>query len=105
MANINEKNRFLRAKDLTPSDILTFANAGQWVQKEFVNPQSGIKEMNDIFEIGVHLNNDEGIKTISLNKSSRESLGNQYGAETEAWIGKQARGIKLPGDKSVIIPK
>ena len=78
---------FLTNEDVSTGELVTFVDAG----KEFEEDDKfkpGKKRLR--FTIGVTLPNGEE-KVISLNNTSKANMMDEYGENSDAWVGKQAR--------------
>ena len=88
MPNVNDLNHFLTATDVTDGDILVFKNAGELVEQDFSDEKDG-SDIRTVLNIEVLIPSGK-TKMVSPNKTSRNSLAEVYGVDTEKWAGKKA---------------
>jgi len=89
MPNLSMSGDRIVKGELQEGEIVKFANAGDYVEIDFSQAQDGSK-VQRVFQILLE-KADGSIKTLNLNKSSQKSLKPVYGANTDDWVGKQAR--------------
>ena len=82
--------KYLKTAEVEAGDIITFKDAGSWVETKWTyddgNPKSA-------FQITVDHKGED--KTMNLSGGNREILKSVYGDETNEWIGKTATITKI----------
>lgn len=103
MPNTSKLSNFLKAEHCKDGDIINFMDAGIISDKEFTN--DNVKETKAILELGIEINGDK--KTYSPNKTTIGILTKAWGADTEAWVGRQGRVTLVPSPlgKDMLIVK
>lgn len=78
---------YLKATEAKTGDIIEFMNAGEW-QK---NTKYSYPDGNPKQDFVVKVTHSGQEKSFRINKTNREKLVENWGDETENWIGKKAR--------------
>lgn len=95
MPMLSSGARFLSAKTCQTGDILTFKNAGEYVDGKFLNPPTfadgkpnplaGQPKKELRFEVSVN-----GVDMIfTANKTNQVILSEAFGRNTDDWVGKK----------------
>ena len=91
MPNLNDMSRFLKREDVKNGDILKFKDAGEIKDVDFSLAKDG-SNVKTVFQIGVELP-DGKTKIVTLNKTSERILKEDYGVNTDNWVGKQVEVV------------
>ena len=78
---------FIKAKDLTKGDKITFLADGDWVEADFSKAKDG-SDLKTVFQVMVRVNDDTASKTMTINTTSGKTLADGWGMEK--WAGKIA---------------
>ena len=88
MANLGDMSTFLKSKDLKDGDILVFDDGGEIKNVDFSKSKDG-SDVKRVFQISVDTGN--GIKKMTVNRTSQKALAGAWGSDTDAWVGKEAK--------------
>ena len=97
---LEPKRNWLKASDVKDGDVIKFLTEGEWRENtKFPNPDGTPKQQ---FIMDIDYQGET--KTMTVNKTSRDSLVLHLGKETKSWIGKEARIVlsRLPTGKQGI---
>lgn len=93
MPHTSKLSKFLKAEHVKDGDIINFMDAGEIKDKDF-KQKDGSSDIKPILELTVEVNGEK--KVYSPNNTTIGILTKAWGANTEGWIGKQARITILP---------
>jgi hypothetical protein len=88
MANLGDLRKNLRKEDVQTGDVIKFIDAGEIKDVDFSPAQDGSK-VETVFQATVELPNGKQ-KIYTPNATTRGILGDKWGEDTEAWVGKEA---------------
>lgn len=86
MAILGGSGNFIKSSEVSNGDIITFKNAGDWVESTRFKYDDGNPKVD--FNIKVEFKGEE--KQMRLNKTNREICIAAYGNDTTKWVGKTA---------------
>ena len=96
--NINDKDFLNKENDITHKGIVEIASAGEFEEStKFKNEKTG--EPAKQFTIDLKIATGE-IKSTILSFGNLKLLGEAFGDETDAWVGKQVRAWKTKSEKA-----
>lgn len=104
MPDTSKLSKYLKPDIARDGDVIKFLDAGTITDKEFKN-DAGEKEFKPTLEIMVDFKGDK--KTYSPNKTTVKLLSEEWGTDTEKWVGHTAMITVLPSNngKDMIIAK
>lgn len=104
MVDTSKLSKYLKPESVRDGDIIVFVDGGVILQKEFKD-KNGMMEKKPVLEITVDYRGDN--KTYTPNGTTIKILNKAWGANTDTWIGKQARLNILPSSngKDMIVAK
>ena len=90
------RNYWKTSADFKKGDKITFVTGGEWVERDFSEGRDG-SDMKHVFSAQGKLNDGE-TKELTINSTSGSSLGESWGEEGPAWVGKIANVsfVKMP---------
>jgi|SRR3990167_5680649 len=88
-ANLNDLSKFIKKGDLRKGDILTFVNGGSIEEVDFSRTKDG-SGIKTVFQITVTLPDGKD-KILTINKTSQNVISEEFGVETENWVGKEVK--------------
>jgi hypothetical protein len=87
--NVNDLKIYLCPTDVKDGDIITFKDAGEFVDKDFSKEQDG-SDIKTVLEMTIELPSGK-TKKYSPNTKTRDALAEGYGSpDSENWVGKKA---------------
>jgi len=103
MVDTSKLSKYLKVDNIRDGEVINFIDAGTIVEKEW--KKDGKVEKKPALEITVEFRGEK--KTYCPNGTSVGILTKAWGANTEGWVGKQARLniIPAPNGKDMIIAK
>ena len=77
---------FLKAAEAKEGDVIEFTNAGEWQ----TNTKYTYPDGNPRKDFVIKVKHDGQEKSFRLNKTNRSTLVENWGDETDAWVGRKA---------------
>lgn len=78
---------FVKAAEVKEGDVIEFLNAGEWQTSDRYKYDDGNPRKDFIIKV----KHDGADKSFRLNKTNRATLCENWGDETDQWVGKKAK--------------